>query len=40
MRATIAIMMMANMPAHQWQQCHHDKGNNVIAMMVKTPAHR
>jgi hypothetical protein len=28
MRATIAIATMAKMPAHQQQQCHHNKGNN------------
>jgi hypothetical protein len=27
-RATISIAMMAQMPAHQWQQRHHNKGNN------------
>jgi hypothetical protein len=27
-RATITITTMVKMPAHQWQQCHHDKGDN------------
>jgi hypothetical protein len=40
MKATIAITIMAKMPAHQWQQCHHDKGNNVIPMTATTPAHQ
>jgi hypothetical protein len=28
MRVTIAIATMAKTPEHQWQQCHHDKGND------------
>ncbi len=27
-RVTIAITTMAKMPMHQWQWCHHNKGNN------------
>jgi hypothetical protein len=40
MRATIAITMMAKTPAHQWQQCHHNKSNNIIAMKARMPAHQ
>jgi hypothetical protein len=39
MRAAIAIVTMAKTPVHQQQQCHHNKGNNTIAMMAKMPAH-
>jgi hypothetical protein len=50
-RATIAIATMAKTPAHQWQQCHHDKGNNASfttrnednnasLTMVEMPAHQ
>jgi hypothetical protein len=32
-----AIMMRVTTPAWQWQQCHCNKGNNVIATTAKTP---
>jgi hypothetical protein len=28
MRVTISTITTAKMPAHWWQQCHHDEGNN------------
>ncbi len=31
-RATITIAAMGKMPAHQWQQRHHNKGNNASLM--------
>jgi hypothetical protein len=40
MMATITIAMMAKMPAHQWQQHHHNKGNNIITMTARTPGHQ
>jgi hypothetical protein len=51
MRATIAIATMAKTLAHQWQQCHCNKGNNTSSAMsnkgndtslttAKTPAHQ
>jgi hypothetical protein len=50
-RATIAIATMAEMPAHQWQQCHHNegddasltmsnKGNNASLTMAETPLYQ
>jgi hypothetical protein len=27
-RAPITIATTVKMPAHQWQQCHHDEGDN------------
>jgi hypothetical protein len=33
MRGTIAIAATAKMPMHQWQQCHHNKGNIASLMM-------
>jgi hypothetical protein len=32
MRATIAMATVAKTPAHQWQQCHHNEGNNASSM--------
>ncbi len=51
MRVIIAIATMAKTPAHQQQQCHHDKGdnasltmsnkgNNTSLTMAETPAHQ
>ncbi len=31
---------MAEMPTHQWQQCHCNKGNNAIAMTARMPVHQ
>jgi hypothetical protein len=31
-RATIAMATTAKTPAHQWQQRHHNKGNNTSLM--------
>jgi hypothetical protein len=38
MRAKKNNAMMAKMPVHQRQQRHHNKGNNIIVMTVRTPA--
>ncbi len=49
-KATIAIATTTKMPAHWWQQCHHNKGNDASSMasnegnkacstMAETPAH-
>jgi hypothetical protein len=50
-RAMIAIATLAKMLAHQWQQCHQNKGNNASfltsnegnnasSIMVEMPAHQ
>jgi hypothetical protein len=33
MRATIAIATKAKMPVHQWQHCHHNKGDDASLTM-------
>jgi hypothetical protein len=51
MGVTIAIVILAKMPAHQWQWCHCNKGNNASLttsnegndaslIMAETPAHQ
>jgi hypothetical protein len=40
MKATIAIATIAKMPVHQWQQHHHNEGNNAIVMIARTPTHQ
>jgi hypothetical protein len=51
LRATITIATTVEMPAHQWQQCHHGKGNDASfttsdesndnnLRMAETPAHK
>jgi len=41
-RCAVAIIVdNGKTPAHwQWQQHHHDKGNNAIVTTAKTPAHQ
>jgi hypothetical protein len=50
-RATITIPTTVKMPAHQWHQCHHNKGddasfttsnksNDDNSTMAETPAHQ